>query len=167
MPAETTELLLDEAAMPHRSTTEHIVKEGLDEARHKDQNVYTTDLKRMGFASGASSKRRRNGMSEKVELEKQTPAASLESLLEEAFEAGLACVLGEEDEQESSSETADEADLRRILLKPLMEGGSAARMMRREVLRQAIVRTMIQDIIKHAESQSGSATASKSDRAVS
>ena len=114
-----------------------------------------------------SGHRHELSQSEKVELEKQTPAASLESLLEEAFEAGLACVLGEEDEQESSSETADEADVRRILLKPLMEGGSAARMMRREVLRQAIVRTMIQDIIKQADSRSGSATASKSDRAVS
>ena len=90
-----------------------------------------------------------------------------ESLLEEAFEAGLACVLGEEGEQENSSETADEADLRRILLRPLMEGGSAARMMRREVLRQAIVRTLIQDIVEHAESQTGSSTGSKSDRAVS
>ena len=114
-----------------------------------------------------SGHRHELSQSEKVELEKQTPAANLESLLEQAFEAGLACVLGEEDEKESLSETADEADLRRILLKPLMEGGSAARMMQREVLRQAIVRTMIQDIIKQADSRSGSPTTSKSDRAVS
>jgi hypothetical protein len=42
-----------------------------------------------------------------------------------------------------------------------MEQGSAARMMRREVLRQAIVRTLIQDTIRHAGSQSAPPKASK------
>jgi hypothetical protein len=108
-----------------------------------------------------SGHRRELSQSEKVELEKETAAASLETLLEQVFEAGLACVLGEEDEEENSSETADEADLRRILLKPLMEGGPAARMIGREVLRRAIVRTLIQDTIRHAGSQSAPPKASK------
>jgi hypothetical protein len=66
-------------------------------------------------------------------------------LVERAFEAGIGCILDGEDEDDES-ETEDEAGLRRILLKPLMEGSTAARAMRRETLRHAIVQTLIRDI---------------------
>jgi hypothetical protein len=82
---------------------------------------------------------------EKADLAKGTRELDLEALIEQAFEAGIACVLGEEDK--NGSETKEDADLRRILLKPLIEASSAAKLMRAEVLRRAIVQTLIQDTI--------------------
>ena len=80
-------------------------------------------------------------------LAKQKTEATLEKLLEEAFEAGIACALGSEDESdedEEDDETAEHADLRELLLKPLFEQSAAARLMRRTVLRQAILQSLIQ-----------------------
>jgi hypothetical protein len=77
-------------------------------------------------------------------LAKQKTEATLEKLLEEAFEAGIACALGSEDETDEEQETAEDADLRQLLLRPLFEQSAAARLMRRAVLRQAILQSLIQ-----------------------
>ena len=77
-------------------------------------------------------------------LAKQKTEATLEKLLEEAFEAGIACALGSEDDSDEEDETAEHADLRQLLLKPLFEQSAAARLMRRSVLRQAILQSLIQ-----------------------
>jgi len=82
---------------------------------------------------------------EKADLAKESCELDLKAVIEQAFEAGIASVLGEEDKNES--ETKEDADLRRILLKPLIEASSAAKLMRREVLRRAIVQTLIQNTI--------------------
>jgi len=94
---------------------------------------------------------------ERADLAKESRELDLEALIEQVFEAGIACVLGDEDKD--ASETKEDADLRRILLKPLIEASSAAKLMRREVLRRAIVQTLIQDTI------GASATGPNSDRA--
>ena len=94
---------------------------------------------------------------EKADLAKKSRELDLETLIEQVFEAGIACVLGDEDKD--ASEANEDADLRRILLKPLIEASSAAKLMRREILRRAIVRTLIQDTI------GSSAAGSSSDRA--
>jgi hypothetical protein len=96
---------------------------------------------------------------EKVKLAKESRELDLEALIEQVFEAGIACVLGDEDK--NANETKEDADLRRILLKPLIEASSAAKLMRREVLRRAIIQTLIRDTI------GASATGSNSDRATS
>jgi hypothetical protein len=94
---------------------------------------------------------------EKADLAKESHELDLEALMEHAFEEGIACVLGDEDK--NASETKEDADLRRILLKPLIEASSAAKLMRREVLRRAIVQTLIRDAI------GASTTGSNSDHA--
>ena len=81
------------------------------------------------------------------------------------FEAGIASLLDEEDRKEDDRETEDEAGVRRILLKPLMERTFAAGALKREVLRRAIVQSLIQDINRSGESESESPKAQKSDRA--
>jgi hypothetical protein len=68
---------------------------------------------------------------------------TLEGILEQTFEAGIACVLGSEDDD--SPESAEDAALRRLLLKPMIEKSIAKRLMRREILGRAIVRTLIRD----------------------
>ena len=102
---------------------------------------------------------------ERLDLAKEHRGASVEALLERAFEAGVACLLDDEDGKEDESETEDEAGVRRILLKSLMERTFAARALRREVLRQAIVQTLIQDVTSSGESESEPPKAQKSDRA--
>jgi hypothetical protein len=68
---------------------------------------------------------------------------AIERLLEDAFEAGIACGVGDESAPEEELESEEE-ELRRALLKPLFEHSAAARLTRRPVLRQAIVQSLIQ-----------------------
>lgn len=85
---------------------------------------------------------------EKAKLARDNGRVGLEELLEQAFEAGIACVLGGEDESVEAKEPDEDADLRRILLKPLIDESPAARLMRRDVLDRAIVETLIHHSLK-------------------
>ena len=102
---------------------------------------------------------------EKHDLAKESGGVGVEGLLERAFEAGIASLLDDEDGKEDESETEDEAGVRRILLKPLMAGTYATRAARREVLRQAIVQTLIRDVLASEDSESEPPKPKKSDRA--
>lgn len=113
----------------------------------------------------SNGQRREPSKPEKLELAREARGAGVEALLERAFEAGIACVLGGDSGPEDDRETEDEAGLRQILLKPLIEGSAVARAMRREALRQAIVQTLIQDIANSGEAEGETPKAHKSDRA--
>jgi hypothetical protein len=113
----------------------------------------------------SAGQRRELSKTERQDLAKEGRGVSVEALLERAFEAGIASLLDDEDTKEDESETEDEAGVRRILLQHLMERNFAARALRREVLRQAIVQTLIQDVISSGEAESESPKAQKSDRA--
>ena len=96
--------------------------------------------------------RRELSKSEISDLMKQAGGPGVEALLERVFEAGIACLLDGRDGKDDESETEDERGVRRILLDSLMEGSGAARAMRRDVLREAIVQTLIHEA---AGSQNG------------
>jgi len=113
----------------------------------------------------SAGQRRELSKTERQDLAKESGGVGVEGLLERAFEAGIASLLDDEDGKEDESETEDEAGVRRILLKSLMERTFAARALRREVLRQAIVQTLIQDVTSSGESESEPPKAQKSDRA--
>ena len=113
----------------------------------------------------SAGQRRELSKTERQDLAKESGGVGVEGLLERAFEAGIASLLDDEDTKEDESETEDEAGVRRILLQHLMERNFAARALRREVLRQAIVQTLIQDVIGSGESESEPPKAQKSDRA--
>jgi hypothetical protein len=113
----------------------------------------------------SAGQRRELSKAERQELAKEGHGEGVEALLERAFEAGIASLLDDEDGKEDESETEDEAAVRRILLKPLMERTFAARALRREVLRRAIVQSLIQDVVSFGESESEPPKAQKSDRA--
>jgi hypothetical protein len=71
---------------------------------------------------------------------------NLQALLEQAFEAGVHCVLGSdvsEEAEDEGEESEDDADLRRIILRSLIERSAAKRLIQREVLGKAIVGTLI------------------------
>jgi hypothetical protein len=83
----------------------------------------------------------------------------LEDFLEQAFEAGIACVLGDEDTTDLASETEADTELRRVLLTPLIEHSNARRLLRREVLGRAILGTLIKHAMQSDAPPSGSGAA--------
>jgi hypothetical protein len=80
---------------------------------------------------------------EKTNLAKEKSKATLEDMLEQAFEAGIACMLGDADGEDDPPESAKDADLRRLLLRPLLEEGAAKRLMQRDILSRAMLTTLI------------------------
>jgi len=115
----------------------------------------------------SSGQRRELSKPERLDLAKEYRGVGVEALLERAFEAGIASLLDDENGKEDESETEEEAGVRQVLLQPLMERTFAAHAMRREVLRQAIVQSLIRDVTSPGESESEPPKAQKSDRAPS
>jgi hypothetical protein len=71
---------------------------------------------------------------------------TLNALIERAFEAGIACMLGGGAGRDEAEESAEEADLRRALLMPLIEGTLAKGALKREVLGKAILVSAIAQV---------------------
>ena len=67
----------------------------------------------------------------------------MEAIIEQAFEAGIASVLGDEGDEDDPMESEKDANLRHLLLRPLIENSSAKRLIRRDVLSRAILKTLI------------------------
>jgi hypothetical protein len=82
---------------------------------------------------------------EKTNLAKEKSKATLEDIVEQAFEAGIVCVLGDADDEDDPQESAKDADLRRLLLRPLIEDGAAKRLMQRDILSRAMLATLIRN----------------------
>jgi hypothetical protein len=112
----------------------------------------------------ASGARHELSDEEKAGLAQAGTEGSLEQLVERAFEAGIDCVLGD-GEPENRAEPADEAELRHLLLTPLIEHSPAKRLMQREALNRAILGTLIQHAAKAPAAETSSTTGLQSDRA--
>ena len=82
---------------------------------------------------------------EKTKLVKERRDERVSELVYQAFEAGIAAVLGTEaDESETTQESAEEADFRRRLLAPLIERTAFGRLTERATLNRAILGTLIE-----------------------
>jgi hypothetical protein len=99
--------------------------------------------------------------SEKSQLvrARDSSVIGLEEFLEQAFEAGIACVLGDEDTTDLARETEADTELRRVLLTPLIENSNARRLLRREVLGRAILGTLIKHAMQSDAPPSGAGAA--------
>jgi hypothetical protein len=71
---------------------------------------------------------------------------TLDALIERAFEAGIACMLGVRARHTEANESDEEADLRRALLMPLIEDTWAKDSLKREVLGKAILASAIAQV---------------------
>ncbi|QFU16237.1 hypothetical protein [Microvirga thermotolerans] len=135
------------SASPPRKGRKHTPSDPSSPQARLDRFAFTVDANTGEIVQiegiDATGARHELSKDEKISLAKNNGRARLEELLEQAFEAGIACVLGGEDEPGEAKEAREDADLRRILLKPLIEESPAARLMRRDVLDRAIVGTLI------------------------
>ena len=117
------------------------------EPLHPDLLTVTIDTKtgQIIKIEGANGTRARHELSdeEKASLAKKTGRATLEAIIEEAFEAGIACGLGEGADEDEPVESEKDANLRHLLLRPLIENSAVKRLMRRDVLSRAFLKTLI------------------------
>lgn len=83
----------------------------------------------------------------------------LEEALEEAFEAGIDCVLGggEEEGQNETQESEKDAELRHALLTQLIEHSPAKRLLQRETMNRMLLETLIQQSTKATAGPAASA----------
>jgi hypothetical protein len=79
---------------------------------------------------------------ERARLAASESKTTLQHVIEQAFEAGIDCLLG--DASEAESQGAEDAELSRLLLRSLIETSPAKRLMQGDVLSRAIVGTLIE-----------------------
>jgi len=84
---------------------------------------------------------------EKASLVSDAIDNRLESLVEQAFEAGIACVLDDANE-DLMQESAEDAEITRLLLRPLIERTAARRLLHRDVLGRAMLGSLIRQSIE-------------------
>ena len=109
----------------------------------------------------ATGNRHELSQEEMASLVKEARDDRLEKVVEQAFEAGIACVLDTDAEQDDTQESADDAELRHILLAPLIERSAAKHLMEREVLNRAILDTLIEHSMKAPEPALGGRPAAR------
>ena len=96
---------------------------------------------------------------ERADLLKKGSKDTLETLIEQAFEAGIACVLGDAIQGSEADESEEEADLRHLLLEPLIRQSPVQRLMQREVLSRAFLGTVVQHALDPVSPDLGSNSA--------
>jgi hypothetical protein len=89
-----------------------------------------------------------------AQLSMKSGDETLEELFEEAFEAGIACVLGEDAGGGQAKDSKADAALRRQILRPMIQHSAARRLMRQGVLGRAIVGTLIRQAGANAAASS-------------
>jgi hypothetical protein len=112
-------------------------------AEEEQQQVVVTINAAMGRIvrvekTDKAGKRQELAEAEWAKLVGEDEAEEIESALEEAFEAGIAVVLGEDYEVEEAYEDDEERDLRRVLL-----GGLLRRPIRRRILQRLVLSRLL------------------------
>ena len=91
----------------------------------------------------SSGTRQELSAEEKAQLAKDNGKA-LNGLIEQAFEAGIACVLEARGGEQEPPESEEEARLRHLLLQPLIEDSTAKDLIQRNVPSQVVLDMLIQ-----------------------
>ncbi len=101
----------------------------------------------------ATGSRRELSDEEKSRFASDDSRKTLERVVEEAFEAGIDCVLGRDFAEADRPEAAEDAELSRALLRSLIDHSAAKRLMQREALGRAIVATLIERAASGADAK--------------
>jgi hypothetical protein len=129
---EKAEARRPKATAPETPLNPELVAVTLDVANGKIVNIERVD---------AAGVRRELSDDERARLARGDARETLERIVEEAFEAGIDCVLGGEAD---ASETNEDTELSRALVRSLIERSAAKRLMQREALGRAIIGTLIE-----------------------
>lgn len=97
-----------------------------------------------------SGDRREISDDERARLSELKPEATLRDIVEQAFEAGVNCVLGQQALDEESEESDEDAELSRMLLRSLIAESAAKRLLQFEILCPAIAGTLIERAAREA-----------------
>ena len=101
---------------------------------------------------------------DKASLQANKSCQTLESIVEQAFESGIACVLGDGGDKDEAQELDEEAEVRRTLLLPLMGRSRTMALLHRGALGRAILATALQQATApHASEGEGAAEQPKSN----
>jgi hypothetical protein len=96
---------------------------------------------------------------ERARLSKAAAGGTLEGIVEQAFEAGMACALGEDAGEKKIPESEEDADLCRVLLRSLIGRSAAKRLVQRDVLSRGLVGTLIEQAAASRAPKSGGSAA--------
>ena len=138
------------------------IKDGFNSIQTNAQTL--ADQLKALKASGLSDDQKK-AMDALASLAQAGTVDDLEQFVERAFEAGIDCVLGGGEREDKADEPADEAELRHMLLTPLIEHSPARRLVQREALNRAILGTLIQHAMKTPTAAENSPTGLPSERA--
>lgn len=108
---------------------------------------------------GAGGERRALSEEARSSLADQARRTNLNAVVEQAFQAGIDCVLGEDTSPAAAVEAEGEAQLQRVLLTSLIERSAAKRLLQREVLGPAIVGSLIANAASAGRDPSPASTA--------
>ena len=127
-------------------------------AAEDEQQVVVTISAAMGRIvkvekTDKAGKRQELAEEDLAKLVGEDEAEEIESALEEAFEAGVAVVLGEEYEADEAYEDDEERALRRVLL-----GG----LLRRSVRRRILQRLVLSRLLRRSSTKAGASNKAKS-----
>jgi hypothetical protein len=91
-------------------------------------------------------------------------SAALQQVVEQAFQAGIDCVLGADDEDEepgveADAEADEDAELNRLLLRSLIQRSAARKLIGRDMLRQVIVGSLVEQAAAFRAASTESAAA--------
>ena len=121
----------------------------------------TAQIIKLETVDGSGGRRHELSQEEKTALVAEGHQERIEQVLEQAFEAGIACALSEElgdPQTEETAETAADAELRHLLLAQLIERSGIKHLMQSDVLNRAIFGTLVQHSIESARSAAGRGT---------
>jgi len=85
---------------------------------------------------------------ERTTLSRERGVGRLEDVVEQAFEAGIACVLGDALRGEHTEESEGDRELRHLLVGSLIEGSGAKRLLQQETLNRILLKTLIQHSVR-------------------
>lgn len=102
-----------------------------------------------------------------ADLSKEATHGTLTEALERVFEAGIASVLGSDQRRsQRGDDSAEDAELRQLLLSLLFEHSAAKRLVQPDALRQTILKSLLHDALTLQGTAEGSSTEGQlSDRA--
>jgi hypothetical protein len=95
--------------------------------------------------AGPDGARHKLSPSETAQLAGERPTFA--SLVHDAFEAGIACILDDGDGDDVSAESEEDVDLHDALLDALIERSAAKRLLSRETVASAVLGTIIREAL--------------------